>query len=155
MANDWKVITVIGNIGSGKTTLTKRLAKTLKAKEIQADSLYLKNPFFPLAIKDRKRWSLASDLWFLNERVKIMENNLLSKQKLVIDSGLPMSWVYAHSRTKSGFYTEEEAKIYDSLNRILTSTLKPENIIVKLEADIDFLFQRIQTRGRNFELKHF
>lgn len=46
-------ITVIGNVASGKSTLTPFLAKALRAKLVKADELYKTNPFFKDAVVDR------------------------------------------------------------------------------------------------------
>lgn len=156
MIGKHKLIVVIGNVGSGKTTLTHRLARLMGAREIKADTLYLTNPFFPLAVKDRTRWSLASDLWFLYERVEIMKRNILhlEKQSLLIDSGLPMSWVYSHSRIQSGYYNKHEWLLYKSMSDVTTSKSPKPDLIIHLHGAIPFLLGRIQTRGREFEKKY-
>jgi len=151
-----KLIVVIGNVGTGKTTITHDLARLLKAKEIQADELYLTNPFFPLAIKDRARWSLASDLWFLYKRVEIMTKCVsdLDKQNLLVDSGLPMSWVYSHSRIKSGYYNKHEWLLYESMSDVTIARSPKPDLIINLHGTLPFLLHRIQTRGREFEKKY-
>ena len=156
MMRKHKLIVIIGNVGSGKTTLTHRLARLLGAKEIKADMLYLTNPFFPLAVKDRPRWSLASDLWFLYERVEIMNRNIryLKKQTLLIDSGLPMSWVYSHSRIQSGYYNKHEWLLYHSMSDVTTAKSPTPDLIIHLHGRIPFLLDRIQSRGREFEKKY-
>lgn len=54
-----KLITIIGNIGVGKSTLTDLLERYLKAKKVPADSLYQVNPFFPLVVGDRVGLKIA------------------------------------------------------------------------------------------------
>jgi deoxyadenosine/deoxycytidine kinase len=151
-----KLIVIVGNVGTGKTTITHTLARMLNAKEIKADELYLTNPFFPLAVKDRTRWSLASDLWFLYERVEIMTKCVpdLEKQNLLVDSGLPMSWVYSHSRIKSGYYNKHEWLLYESMSDVTIARSPKPDIIINLHGTIPFLLNRIQTRGREFEKKY-
>ncbi len=157
MSPKGKIITVIGNVGSGKTTLSLKLSKLLNARLVKADTFYLTNPFFPLAVKDRRRWSLTSDLWFLYKRVEMMKKTLSKKNKkyVVIDSGLPMSWVYSHSRIKSGFCNRQEWELYKIYNNLLTNSLPKTTILIQLKASTDFLLKRIKKRGRDFEIKFF
>lgn len=156
LKNQTKIVTIIGNIGSGKTTLSVNLAKKLKAKLIKADNLYLTNPFFPLTVRDRKRWSLASDLWFLNERARMLKKEVeTKKQFVIIDCGLPISWTYSHSRIKSGYYIKDEWQLYQTYYRLLTKATPPIDILVDLIASSDLLMERIKKRGRDFEKKYF
>jgi deoxyadenosine/deoxycytidine kinase len=151
-----KLITIVGNVASGKTTLTAILAKALKARKIDADKLYLSNPFFPLTIKDRKRWSLTSDLWFLKERIKLMKKiNRNGGKHLIIDSGLPMSWVYAHSRLKNSFYKKDEWQLYESLFSDSTNQLPKTDLVIVLTGSTKYLLNQIDKRGRDYELKYF
>ena len=151
-----KLITVIGNVGSGKSTVCELLAKKLHAKLIPADEFYKTNPFFPLALQDRKRWSLASDLWFLKERVKLLSklNSGLNDKNIIIDSGIVMSYVYAHSRIKSGYFTDEEWSLYQEIYTFLTKNISNQGIIIYLKAPVNFLLKRIKERGREFEIKN-
>lgn len=151
-----KQITVIGNVGSGKTTLTKLLAGRLPAKKIPADSLFRINPFFSLALKDRKRWSLASDLWFLYKRLELVRQvpRLLVKSHVIVDSGLLMSFVYTHSRLRDGYFSKDEWELYHSLYKELTVNEKSPDMVIYLQAPVAFLRKRIKERGRKFEIKN-
>ena len=153
---DYKLVVIIGNVGSGKSTVSKMLAKKLGAKLVPADKFFEINPFFPLALEDRKRWSLASDLWFLKERVKLIKQTLLDveNQDVVVDSGIPMSLMYANSRLSSGFFTEEEWKLYESIYNELTRNVPKPEVVVYMRATVDFVREQIEKRGREFEVKH-
>jgi deoxyadenosine/deoxycytidine kinase len=156
-ARKHKFITIIGNIGVGKSTLTDLLAKNLPAHEIPADSLFKISPFFPLTVNDRARWSLTSDVWFLYQRVKMTQDvpQAVKKNNVVVDSGIPMSFAYAHSRLDSGYFTKEEWQLYKDLHdELLTDSLFPD-IVVYLKAPVKFLLERINERGREFELKYY
>src|SRR3990167_10732867 len=110
-------ITVIGSIASGKSTVAKFIADNLGAEFIAADELYKTNPFCKETLKDRKRWSLASDLWFLVKRAELAEEfeDILKKEIIVQDSGLLMSWAYANSRLRSHYMNENEISLYNIL----------------------------------------
>lgn len=152
-----KFITVIGNIAAGKSTLVRLLSKKMPAKEIPADSLFRVNPFFPLALNDRQRWSLASDLWFLYERVKMTRKvpKFLNKGHVVVDSGLPMSYVYAKSRQLDGYLREVEWRLYQELHDEIVNGIQRSDKVVYLKAPIELILKRIKKRNRKFELKHY
>lgn len=152
-----KIITIIGNVASGKSTLTKLLTQNLQGIEVPADELFKKNPFFQLAVQDRAKWSFESDLWFLMERVKIAEKypKLLKKNNVIIDSGLPMSWIYANSRIYKNYYNNDQWLLYKSFFEKLTINTMFPDVIVFLNSDISLLMQRIKQRNREFEVKYF
>jgi|GEM_PF-1227073 len=149
------LITVVGNIASGKSTMAKFLAKELKAKLVLADEFYKTNPFFRDTLQDRKRWSLASDLWFLVMRLEMMEK-LVEKQDhplIVQDSGVIMSLVYAHSRLATKHMDKKEYELYQLLYRKLAKKINFREIIVYLDSPVNLLLERIKKRGRQFEIK--
>lgn len=152
-----KFITIIGNIASGKSTLTRLLTKQLKARQIPADSLFRVNPFFPLALNDRPRWSLASDLWFFYERLKLERKipQRLKTHHVIVDSGLPMSFVYARSRLISGYLTQNEWELYKSIHDELLPTAQFPDTIIYLKTPVEIILKRIHRRRRQFELKHY
>jgi deoxyadenosine/deoxycytidine kinase len=151
-----KSITLIGNVGSGKSTLTRILARHLPAYELPAD-LFDVNPFFPLAVADRVRWSLTSDLWFLRRRFLVAKTipYHLKKYHVVVDSGIPMSFAYAHSRRGSGYYTDDEWQLYKELYSAFFDDFLLPDVVFYLLAPVPFLLERIKKRGRKFELRTY
>ncbi len=149
-------IVVIGNVATGKSTLAKALADKLQGELVPADRFFETNPFFPEALKDRQRWSFTSDTWFLLERLLLMRQalSLPSPQPLVVDSGLLMSYVYAHSRLSQGYMTADEWELYERLFSYLTEEIPAPELVVFLNGPVDFLRQRIEKRGREFEIKY-
>lgn len=153
-----QMITVIGNIGSGKTTLTPQLAKVFKAKHVFADNLFQTiDPFRELYLNDLKRWALANELWLTLERVILVKKYLhqSTSKLLVVDSGLLMSWAYTHSHYLSGNMTAEEWQLYRRLFDKIAINLFTSSIVVALECPITTLIKRIKHRGRGFELKYY
>jgi deoxyadenosine/deoxycytidine kinase len=157
MADRYKTIIVIGNVATGKSTLTNFLVETLPARAVPADELYKTDPFFPLALEDRKRWSFTNDLSFLYERIKIMRALQQSQKEehLIIDGGLLMSYVYASSRVESGTMTPDEWKLYEALYEEFTKDLMKPDLVIFLTCPVTISRQRILKRGRKFEIaKH-
>ncbi len=156
MNNQHRFITVIGNIASGKSTITRLLAQSLNAELVQADEFYKTNPFFQDAVVDRSRWSLASDIWFLMKRVEMAKQieTLLATKDVVQDSGLLMSWVYANSRIDAGYMNSKETELYNMLFTSLTQNIPKEHIVIFLNIPVEILKKRIVHRNRDFEIKH-
>ena len=151
-----KLIVVIGGPGSGKSTLSKMIASQLEAQHVDADEFYTVNPFFKRAVEDRKRWSLTSDMWFLLKRFELHKEtySLLQNSHVVVDSGIPMSQVYAHSRLELGTFDQDEWSLYQHFHATLNEKEVNPHAIVYLKASPQFLRRRIEERGRDFEVKN-
>ncbi len=146
---------IIGNVASGKSTLAKRLALATHAKPVMADELFKTNPFFPLVLEDRKRWSFASDTWFLQARYEDMQRTarLLSKHSLIVDSGIYMSYAHAYSKRQMQYFTPDEWTLYRKMCKLYFSeTIKPVEVIY-LQSSLPTLLTRIAGRGRDYEKK--
>lgn len=153
-----RMITVIGNIGSGKTTISPLLAKVLKAKVVPADNLFQTiDPFRDCYLKDTKRWALANELWLTLERVILVKKYLRKHkgEKLVVDSGLLMSWAYTHGHYLSGVITPDEWQLYRRLFDRIAIGLFTSSVVVALECSTATLMKRIRKRGRQFELAYY
>lgn len=153
-----RMVTVIGNIGSGKTTLTPIIAKKLKAKAVMADNLFQTiDPFRELYLNDLKRWALANELWLTLERVILVKRYLkkYQRQKLVVDSGLLMSWAYTHGHFLSGIMTQDEWFLYRRLFDRVAIGLFSSSVVIALDCSVETLIKRIKQRGRQFELEYY
>mgnify|MGYP000731244050 CR=1 FL=1 len=152
------MITVIGNIGSGKTTISPLLAKALRAKHVDADNLFQTiDPFREMYLKDIKRWALANELWLTLERVILVKKYLKANKGrlLVVDSGLLMSWAYTHGHYLAGTMTEAEWQLYRRLFDKIALDLFASSLVVDLKCSIPTLMKRIKQRGRKFELQYY
>lgn len=153
-----KIITIIGNIGSGKSTALPLIAKHLDAQTIQADDLFqTTDPFAQSYLEDMSRWALANELWLTMNRVKLITAELAkSKKKLsIIDSGLLMSWVYTHSHYVAGRISAAEWDLYRELYEDYSSDLLTNSAVIFLDYSIPTLLKRITKRGREYELEFY
>jgi deoxyadenosine/deoxycytidine kinase len=153
-----KVVTVIGNIGSGKTTVTPVIARAIKAKRVDADDLFQTvDPFREMYLKDIKRWALANELWLTLERVILIKKYFRERRdkRLVIDSGLLMSWAYTYGHFLAGTMTPEEWRLYRRLFDKIAINLFSSSLVVYLECPVTTLMKRIKKRGRQFELEYY
>lgn len=153
-----KNIILIGNVASGKTTLMPHLAKILNAGVVDADNLFqTSNPFAKQFLADMQRWALTCELWMTYERLQIMNRAINENQdrNLLVDSGLPMSWVYAYSHFANGIMSQQEWDLYSKLYDDLTQNLHKNVQIIRLKYPINLLMERLKKRGRDYELKYY
>src|SRR5690242_2403029 len=111
-------ITIIGPIGSGKTTASQVLADKLKLPLLDAD-LYEDNPFLPNYIENTPRWAFTTELFFTIARIKKLQiiKEMLKKSSVIVDSGLIMSHqVYTKNHLVMGTMTASE---WDFFSRII------------------------------------
>ncbi|MEB2779226.1 deoxynucleoside kinase [Algoriphagus sp. C2-6-M1] len=143
-------IAVSGNIGSGKTTLTEKLAKHYgwKAEFEAVDN----NPYLPDFYDDMKRWAFHLQVYFLNSRFnqlkKIQENNTPTIQDRTIYED---AYIFAANLYKSKLLTERDYESYQSLFSSMIAHVRAPDLLIYLKADIPKLVGQIEKRGRNYE----
>lgn len=155
--NPKHIITIIGNIGSGKTTTLPFVAKALDADIIEADDLFQTiNPFRDRYLADIKRWGFTNELWMAHKRVNLIKTAVeqSTKENIVIDSGLIMSWVYTKSHFIAGNIDTDEWAFF---NELFTqwSKFSFKTTLLYLTAPVETLMKRIKTRGRDYELQMY
>lgn len=152
-----KTITIIGNVGTGKTTLAKVLAQKLPAELINGDP-FESNPFLPLYARDHARWALATELYFTLSRAKHLSSELKKHQDKtkIIDSGLLMGIdVYAKHHLAAGTLSHEEWFLFKRFAKsITTPDLIYPDIVIYCHSNIKTSLSRIKSRGRTFEAHH-
>lgn len=141
---------VSGNIGSGKTTLTEKLAKHYgwKAEFEAVDN----NPYLPDFYEDMKRWAFHLQVYFLNSRYnqirKIQDSNDHTIQDRTIYED---AYIFAANLYKSKLLTERDYWNYRSLFDSMISHVKAPDLLIYLKADIPKLVGQIEKRGRTYE----
>jgi deoxyadenosine/deoxycytidine kinase len=145
-------IAVSGNIGSGKTTLTEKLAKHYGWKpEFEAVD---NNPYLVDFYEDMQRWSFHLQVYFLNSRFnqikKIRESNFSVIQDRTIYED---AYIFAANLFKSELISTRDYENYLSLFQSMVSMVKAPDLLIYLKADIPKLVGQIEKRGRSYENK--
>lgn len=143
-------LAVSGNIGSGKTTLTEKLAKHYGWKaEFEAVD---QNPYLPDFYEDMKRWAFHLQVYFLNSRYnqirKIQESPFPTIQDRTIYED---AYIFAANLYKSKLMTERDYWNYRSLFDSMITHVKAPDLLIYLKADIPKLVGQIEKRGRTYE----
>ncbi len=143
-------IAIAGNIGAGKTTLTKLLAKHYKWTphfEDVDDNPYL-NDFY----KDMQRWSFNLQVYFLNSRFQQIVDFKNSKKSIVQDRTIyEDAYIFAPNLHAMGLMTTRDFENYFSLFNLMDSFIAPPDLLIYLRGSVPVLVQQIQKRGRDYE----
>lgn len=141
-------ITVEGPIGVGKTSLAKAISAHMQLHLLK--EIVDENPFLGKFYEDIEEWSFQTEMFFLCNRYKQLEDinikYLKQHKPVVADYHIFKNLIFA-SRTLKDLQYDKYMQIY----RILTKDIPIPNVIVYLTASLETLQQRIAMRGREFE----
>lgn len=143
-------IAIAGNIGSGKTTLARMLAKHYgwKPHYEEVDQ----NPYLVDFYEDMKRWSFNLQVYFLNSRfsqiVKIRNStNTVVQDRTIYED----AYIFATNLFHMGLMSKRDFNSYISLFELMTSLIQPPDLLIYLRASVPTLVQQIEQRGRPYE----
>lgn len=139
-----------GNIGSGKTTLTGKLAKHYGWHAL-FESVE-ENPYLRDFYEDMTRWAFHVQIYFLNSRFKqvneIRDNSRATIQDRTIYED---AYIFASNLYKSGHMHERDYRSYHDIFDSMIRFVPPPDLLIYLKADIPKLVRQIQKRGRDYE----
>jgi len=143
-------IAVSGNIGSGKTTLTEKLARHYGWKaEFEAVE---NNPYLADFYEDMERWSFHLQVYFLNSRFLQIQKIRESKISIVQDRTIyEDAYIFAANLKKSNLISERDYQNYLHLFHSMVQYVKAPDLLIYLKADIPKLVGQIEKRGRDYE----
>ncbi len=143
-------VAVAGNIGSGKTTLTRLLAKHYKWKAHFED--VEDNPYLDDFYNQMERWSFNLQIYFLNSRFRqIMEiresgNNVIQDRTIYEDA-----YIFAPNLHAMGLMTNRDFENYRALFDLMESVTEGPDLLIYLRSSIPNLVNQIHKRGRDYE----
>ncbi|MDX9769211.1 MAG: deoxynucleoside kinase [Tenuifilaceae bacterium] len=141
-------LVIEGNIGAGKTTLTKMLADDLNARIVLEQ--FADNPFLPKFYNDPQRFSFPLELSFLAERYKQLNAELrassLFQPLLIADYFFMKSLIFAQNTL-----AKDEFNLYRQIFEIIYSSIPKPDLYVYLHVPVDRLISNIKKRGRDYE----
>lgn len=143
-------IAIAGNIGSGKTTLTKMLAAhygwTPKFESVDF------NPYLSDFYEDMERWSFNLQIYFLNKRFKDVVDISKSKEIIVQDRTIyEDARIFAPNLHAMGLMSTRDFENYSDLFNLMMSLVNPPDLMIYLRSSIPNLISQIQKRGREYE----
>ena len=143
-------IAIAGNIGAGKTTLTRLLSKHLKMEphfETVEDNPYLEDFY-----ADMRRWSFHLQVYFLNNRFRqILEIRRKNKDIIQDRTIYEDRYIFAANLHDMGLMSSRDFENYTSLFDLMELLVSPPDLLIYLRASVPTLVKQIHTRGREYE----
>ena len=143
-------IGIAGNIGSGKTTLTRMLSEYYGW--IPKYEAITRNPYIEDYYRDIHRWSFNLEVYFLTQRFKdILE--ITREEGTVIQDRTILEGVYifAANNKDMGNISERDFNTYMDLFNVMMSMVRLPDLLIYLKSSIPHLVSQIQKRGRDYE----
>ena len=143
-------IAVAGNIGSGKTTLTKLLAHrygwTPRFEPVD------NNPYLADFYADMPRWSFNLQIYFLSKRFKEVVEISKSKEVIIQDRTIfEDACIFAPNLHGQGMMSDRDFENYSDLFELMMSLVRLPDLMIYIRSSIPTLVAQIQKRGREYE----
>jgi deoxyguanosine kinase len=142
-----KYIAIEGAIGSGKTTLARKLKDKLNAELLLEQ--FEANPFLEKFYSDRKRYAFQTQMFFLINRYKqqqeVVQENLFIDH-IICDYIFEKDRIFAYLNLSG-----EELKLYESIFPLLERNLRKPDLVVYLQSGVERLMYNIRRRSRKVE----
>ncbi len=143
-------IGVAGNIGCGKTTLTRMLAEYYKWTPRYEAVTY--NPYLEDYYSDISRWSFNLEVYFLAQRFKDVLDIAKSKDVIIQDRTIMEGVeIFVANNHKLGNLSDRDFETYMDLFRLMMSLVKEPDLLIYIRSSIPHLVSQIQKRGREYE----
>jgi deoxyguanosine kinase len=145
---NYNFITIEGNIGAGKTTLSTLLSQHFNAKLILEE--FAENPFLPKFYESPQQYAFPLELFFMAERYKQLKDMLQTKDMFqsitVSDYLFTKCLLFAKVNLP-----DEEFRLYQKLFDIINPQIVQPDILIYLHTPVNKLQENIKKRNRKYE----
>lgn len=148
ISEKYNYIAIEGNIGAGKTTLSKMMSDEFNAKIVL--ERFADNPFLPKFYEDKERFAFPLEMSFLADRYQQLSDDLaqldLFKNFVVSDYYIFKSLIFAQITLQ-----KEEYLLYRKMFDLMYKEITKPDLYVYLYQNTTRLLENIKKRGRDYE----
>ena len=143
-------IAIAGNIGAGKTSLTKLLSKHYKWQSHYEE--VMENPYLDDFYNEMERWSFNLQIFFLNSRFGQLIEIQKSGKNIIQDRSIyEDAFIFAPNLNSMGLLTQRDFQNYKSLFELMETMVTGPDLMIYLRSSIPNLVNQIHKRGRVYE----
>tara|TARA_Y100000996_G_scaffold255655_1_gene201085 strand:+ start:2512 stop:3129 length:618 start_codon:yes stop_codon:yes gene_type:complete len=143
-------VSVAGNIGAGKTSLTELLSNHYKWEANYED--VIDNPYLDDFYNHMERWSFNLQIYFLKSRFSQLLQNKNSNKIVIQDRTIyEDAFIFAPNLHSMGLMNQRDFQNYSSLFELMESTVDPPDLLIYIRSSIPNLVSKIHKRGREYE----
>ena len=143
-------IGIAGNIGCGKTTLTRKLSEHYGWTPRYESVTY--NPYLEDYYSDIPRWSFNLEVYFLAQRFKDVLEISNSDEVIIQDRTiLEGVHIFVENNYRMGNLSDRDYRTYMDLFDLMMSLVKEPDLLIYIKSSVPHLVSQIQKRGREYE----
>ena len=143
-------IGIAGNIGCGKTTLTRLLSQHYGWTPKYESVTY--NPYLEDYYKDIERWSYNLETYFLAQRFQDLLEIAKSDDVIIQDRTiLEGVHIFVANNKAMGNLSDRDFETYMQLFNLMMSMVREPDLLIYLKSSVPHLVYQIQKRGREYE----
>ena len=142
-----RYIAIEGPIGVGKSSLAKILANKFGSRLVKED--VAGNPFLERFYEDPRKYAFQTQLFFLLSRYRQQKE---AAQGNLFEAGVVCDYILAKDKIFALINLEDdEVSLYESIYKLLVSTLPKPDMVIYLQARPEVLLSRVRKRGIAYE----
>jgi deoxyadenosine/deoxycytidine kinase len=150
MAGGKRFIAIAGNIGAGKTELTRFLCRRYGIKPFFEPNE--QNPYLADFYRDMKAWAFRSQLFFLAHKFRLQlelqdEPGAVVQDRTIYED----AEIFAKNLRRQRYIDARDYRTYTALYQSISKALRPPDLMIQLSCPVRILRERIRLRGRTME----
>ena len=144
------LIVLAGNIGSGKTSLTQLLSERF-GWQASYESVE-NNPYLADFYADMRSWAFHLQMYFLGNRAQEVETLLDSDRSAIMDRSIyEDAHIFVRALHEMNNLSDRDYQAYFKLYEMVLRQLPKPSLLIRLDAPVETLVDRIQQRARSIE----
>lgn len=143
-------VAVAGNIGAGKSTLTKLLSDRYHLSPVF--EAVDENPYLEDFYADMPRFAFHSQMFFLAARLRQHLRQVNPGRRVIQDRTVyEDAAIFARLLRDDGVMDQRDHDSYTTMYEAVSAALRPPDLLIYLRASLPTLKRHIRQRGRSYE----